>query len=54
MKSKNTAKILKTKKTAFEEWSRHDPFQRASIQLIRRVQKEQNELKKSKLKDALL
>lgn len=33
------------KKTALEEWRTHNPFQRASPELIRRVERELKELK---------
>ena len=42
------------KKTALEEWKTHDPFQRASTSLVRRVERELKELKQSKQEAALL
>jgi hypothetical protein len=40
------------KKTALEEWQTHNPFQRATSDLIRRVERELKELQRSKQEPA--
>ncbi len=50
---KNYFQPKKEKKTALEEWKTHDPFQRASTSLIRRVEKELKELKRTKQEPGL-
>ena len=48
----NGTKKVKVK-SALYEWKTHNPFQRASTSLIRRVEKELKELKRSKQEPAL-
>ena len=52
-KSTNSLLSKEVKKTALEEWKTHDPFQRASMSLVRRVEKELKELKRSKQEPGL-
>ena len=53
-KSINSSRSEKAiNKTALYEWKIHNPFQRASISLVRRAEKELKELKHSKQEPAL-
>ena len=49
----NSLHSKEVKKTALEEWRTHDPFQRASTSLIRRVDRELKELKRTKQEPGL-